>query len=82
MMKVKDKLEEIEAKYGMSIDDIAIQVPFGDLEIEEAVVVQVVINFNHLLALNSHGQDIALIIDAIFADDDDEAGPCDISMFG
>jgi hypothetical protein len=81
-MKVKDKLEEIEAKYGMSIDDIAIQVPFGDLEIEEAVVVQVVINFNHLLALNSHGQDIALIIDAIFVDDDDEAGPCDISMFG
>jgi len=81
-MKVSEKVKEMEERYGMSLDEIALEVPYGDLETDEVSIIQAVINMNHVKAIDLAHERLTTIEDVIFEDPDDEAGPREISMFG
>ena len=63
-MKVSEKIDEMEAKYGMTIEEISQTIPADDLDIEEAVIMLLMVAFNHgdvingLLELLAYGTEL------------------------
>ena len=51
-MKVSEKKDAMEAKYGKTIDEISQTIPADDLDIEEAVIMLLMVAFNHGDAIN------------------------------
>jgi len=74
-MKISELKEKMEKEHGKTMDEIATTVLLEDLTVEEAVVVQVLINYNHKETLDVHGDHIKALEDVVFAETEDYEGP-------
>jgi len=74
-LKISELKEKMEKEYGKTIDEIAATVPLEDLTVEEFVVIQVLINYNHKEALDIQGEHIKALEDIIFAETEEYEGP-------
>jgi hypothetical protein len=54
MVKVTEKMKEMESKYKMPVGKILYEVKIGDLELEELVILHQIAIMNHADALKEH----------------------------
>ena len=64
-MKITKAVEIMESKYGLNLMDIVRDMNIGDLETEEAVLVQMVVNTNHVAAIDGLYKEIAALKETI-----------------
>lgn len=74
-MKISELKEKMEKEHGKTIEEIAATVPLEDLTVEEFVVIQVLINYNHKETLDIQGEHIKALEDVIFAEPEEYEGP-------
>lgn len=67
--------EKMEKEHGKTIEEIARTVPLVDLTVEEFVVIQVLINYNHKGTLEFQGERIKALEDVIFDETEEYEGP-------
>lgn len=71
MKTMKQLREEIEARRGMTIDELANTVLIDDLTPEEFLLIQVMVNYNHTQVINEHTK-ILVELTSYPDEDDDE----------
>ena len=74
-MKISELKEKMEKEHGKTIEEIAGTVPLADLTVEEFVVIQVLINYNHKGTLEIQGKHIKALEDVIFDETEEYEGP-------
>lgn len=71
MKTMKELREEIEAKHGKSMEEIAQTVLIDDLTIEEFCLLQVMINFNHSDVICQHTEILNQLLSYPDADEEE-----------
>ncbi len=74
-MKISEMKEKMEKEHGKTIGEIAGTVPLVDLTVEEFVVIQVLINYNHKETLEIQGERITALENVIFDETEEYEGP-------